>query len=67
MAEPGRRSGIDTKLANACLDYLNFDRLGVDEVHAYLPGGAKQLHRWLAENGRDRRVQLACEFSHPEG
>lgn len=24
---------LDTKLANACLDYLNFDRLGVNEVH----------------------------------
>jgi hypothetical protein len=43
---------LDTKLANACLDYLNFDRLGVNEVHAYLPGGAEQLHRWLAESGR---------------
>ena len=44
---------LDTELANACLDYLNFDRLGVNEVHTYLPGGAEQLHRWLAESGRD--------------
>jgi hypothetical protein len=43
---------LDTELANACLDYLNFDRLGVNEVHMYLPGGAEQLHRWLAESGR---------------
>jgi hypothetical protein len=44
--------GLDTELASACLDYLNFDRLGINEVHTYLPGGAEQLHRWLAENGR---------------
>jgi len=40
---------LDTKLANACLDYLIFDRLGVNEVHMYLLGGAVQLHRWLSE------------------
>jgi hypothetical protein len=32
---------LDTKLANACLDYLNFDRPGVNEVHTYLSGGAE--------------------------
>jgi len=42
--------GLDTELANACLAYLNFDRLGIDEVHQYLPGGAEQLHRWLEDN-----------------
>ena len=40
--------GLDVELQNACLDYLNYDRLGIDEVHTHLPGGDKQLHRWLA-------------------
>lgn len=39
--------GLDVELQNACLDYLNYDRLAIDEVHAHLPGGAKQLQRWL--------------------
>jgi hypothetical protein len=40
---------LDTNLANACLDYLNFDRLGVAEVHKHLANGARDLHRWLEE------------------
>jgi hypothetical protein len=39
--------GLDTKLANACLDYLNYDRLGVKEVHKHLANGERDLHRWL--------------------
>src|SRR5271165_2301003 len=41
--------GLDTKLANACLDYLNFDRLGISEVHKHLANGDRDLHRWLEE------------------
>ena len=40
---------LDTKLANACLDYLNFDRLGIKEVHKHLANGERDLHRWLEE------------------
>lgn len=43
--------GLDVALQNACLDYLNYDRLGIDEVHTHLPGGDKQLHRWLERYG----------------
>jgi len=43
--------GLDTKLANACLDYLNYDRLGVKEVHKHLKNGDLDLHRWLEEYG----------------
>jgi hypothetical protein len=39
--------GLDTRLANACLDYLNFDRLGHQEVHNHLANGERDLHRWL--------------------
>jgi hypothetical protein len=43
--------GLDTKLANACLDYLNYDRLGKKEVHKHLANGERDLHRWLEECG----------------
>jgi hypothetical protein len=41
--------GLDTELANACLDYLNYDRLGITEVHKYLAKGDHDLIRWLEE------------------
>ncbi len=41
--------GLDTNLANACLDYLNYDRLGIKEVHKHLANGDRDLHRWLEE------------------
>jgi len=41
--------GLDTALANACLDYLNYDRLGIKEVHKHLANGDVDLHRWLEE------------------
>jgi hypothetical protein len=41
--------GLDTVLANACLDYLNYDRLGIKEVHKHLANGDRDLHRWLEE------------------
>jgi hypothetical protein len=43
--------GLDTNLANACLDYLNYDRLGIKEVHKHLINGDQDLHRWLEEYG----------------
>jgi hypothetical protein len=42
---------LDDELANACLAYLNYDRLGIDEVHVHLKGGGEQLNRWLTESG----------------
>ena len=41
--------GLDTELANACLDYLNYDRLGLKEVHRHLAQGDRDLHRWLED------------------
>ena len=38
---------LDTELANACLDYLNYDRLGKREVHKHLKNGDRDLHGWL--------------------
>jgi hypothetical protein len=37
---------LDTRLANACLDYLNYDRLGIKEVHHHLSRGDRELHTW---------------------
>jgi hypothetical protein len=42
---------LDTALANACLDYLNYDRLGKTEVHKHLMNGESDLLRWLEEYG----------------
>lgn len=42
---------LDTNLANACLDYLNYDRLGKQEVHHHLAGGEQELHEWMRERG----------------
>lgn len=42
---------LDEALCNACLDYLNYDRLGHTEVHTHLKGGDSRLHRWLADAG----------------
>ena len=43
----GELRALDTALANACLDYLNYDRLGKHEVHKHLRNGDRDLHRWL--------------------
>ena len=43
----GELRALDTELANACLDYLNYDRLSKREVHKHLKNGDRDLHRWL--------------------
>jgi hypothetical protein len=49
---------LDNRLANACLDYLNYDRLGKREVHRHLTGGDRRLHQWLEDYGiKPRRDQ----------
>lgn len=42
---------LDTRLANACLDYLNYDRLAKREVHHHLSRGERELHQWIKEYG----------------
>src|ERR1700722_10145048 len=49
---------LDTRLANACLDYLSYDRLCKREVHHHLAGGARELHRWIEESRVEPRIQL---------
>lgn len=50
--------GLDTELANACLDYLNYDRLGKREVHRHLSGGDRELHRWFKDYGIESALRL---------
>lgn len=38
---------LDGELANACLDYLNYDRLGRREVHSHLSSGDVELRQWI--------------------
>lgn len=49
---------LDTRLANACLDYLNYDRLGKREVHHHLAGGDDDLNRWIEDIGLDPALHL---------
>jgi hypothetical protein len=42
---------LDTKLANACLDYLNYDRLGICDLDKHLEGGGRVLQAWFRDYG----------------
>jgi hypothetical protein len=55
---------IDTKLANACLDVLNYDRLGKREIHHHLSGGAEALHRWISQYQVPPRIVLNEKDQH---
>lgn len=43
--------GLDRRLQDACLTYLEYDVLGEKEVHNYIPGGAMQLNQWIVDYG----------------
>jgi hypothetical protein len=43
--------GLVTRLANACPDYLYYDRLGIREVHHHLSGGDRAVHAWRERVG----------------
>jgi hypothetical protein len=49
---------LDTRLANACLDYLCYDRLGKREVHHHLTGGDRDLNRWITALGIEPALRL---------
>lgn len=55
---------FDPWLATAVLEYLNYDRLGRAEVHQHLPGGDRQLQRWLEEQGIEPRIRLTADDLH---
>ena len=54
----GELRALDTELANACLDYLNYDRLGKRELHHHLSGGDCELHHWLRDYGVEPAPRL---------
>jgi len=43
--------GLDTRLANACLDYLNYDRLGIRDLDRHLADGGRELQEWMRQYG----------------
>lgn len=50
---------LDTELANACLDYLNYDRLNRREVHHHLDGGDRELNGWIGDYGIEHPLRLS--------
>lgn len=54
---------LDTKLANACLDYLNYDRLGKAEVHKHLADGDRELQHWIRNYRVEPRLTLDNEHA----
>ncbi len=40
---------LDTRLANACLDYLNYDRLGICDLDRHLADGGREVEGWIRD------------------
>jgi hypothetical protein len=57
---------LDTELANACIDYLNYDRLGKVEVHTHLPEGGRQMQWFIAQHGIRPRLHLSSYDEHEQ-
>jgi len=55
---------LDVALANACIDYLNYDRLAKAEVHTHLPDGGRQMEWFIAQHGIRPRLQLSVRDEH---
>jgi hypothetical protein len=55
---------LDTDLANACIDYLNYDRLAKAEVHTHLPGGGKQMQSLLRSAGLHPHPRFSSNDDH---
>jgi hypothetical protein len=50
---------LDAELANACLDYLSYDRLGKVEVHTHLPRRGDQMQSMLERAGIRPQIRFA--------
>ena len=55
---------LDTELANACIDYLNYDRLSKAEVHTHLPDGGRQMQWFLTQHEIRPRLKLSSYEKH---
>ena len=50
---------LDTALANACFDYLNYDRLGVCDMDRHLADGGVEVEGWIRDYGYVPRASEA--------
>jgi len=57
---------LDTELATACIDYLNYDRLGKAEVHTHLPNGGRQMQWIISQHGIRPRLRLSSREEHEQ-
>jgi hypothetical protein len=57
---------LDAELANACIDYLNYDRLAKAEVHTHLPDGGRQMQWFIAKHGIRPRLRLSSYEEHEQ-
>ena len=57
---------LDTELANACIDYLNYDRLSKVEVHSHLPGGGRQMQQFIRQHRIRPQLHLSNRDAHEE-
>lgn len=55
---------LDTDLANACIDYLNYDRLGKVEVHTHLPDRGRQMQWFIAQHQVRPQLHLSRDDAH---
>jgi hypothetical protein len=55
---------LDTDLANACIGYLNYDRLAKAEVHTHLPDGGRQMQWFLVQHGIRPHPHLSSYEAH---
>jgi len=55
---------LDAELANACIDYLNYDRLAKAEVQTHLPDGGKQKQWFIAQHRIRPRLHLSGHDEH---
>jgi hypothetical protein len=55
---------LDTVLANACIDYLNYDRLAKAEVHTHLPDGGRQMQWFIRQHGIRPHLHLSSYDEH---
>jgi len=62
--DPTDLRAMDRELANASIDYLNYDRLAKAEVHTHLPGGGRQMQGLIAEQGIRARPHLSDSDEH---
>lgn len=55
---------LDADLANACIDYLNYDRLSKAEVHTHLPDRGRQMQRFISQHQIRPHIHLSSHDEH---